>query len=320
MPALAFSHQEEEQEDLHDAPLDHGDGTIPNFPAFYYTKIVLAGGACALVLCLLIFFLLASSVLRFVQSVGSMEPEKRARLMRSSLGVPPKPWPIDYLLPESSRDRRHVGDLYWHEYYQMNKLSEDNPLTINSASDYLQLLSPKRGMSMQFDCLIEVDIKIKALSGDTDDKTLIDGCVDLVEGRATFDMFIRSTIEGENGAVVFYLIILRDSVEATIEMNFLEVPGDGFDIKMCGYTASWKNLYPFIDEQCDCDSSVASVGKFPRYFVAAVEMDDTLFIDFMDGNMPISFKAAIHGSEEKEYCFCNGAVVSVKVSWSAARY
>lgn len=173
---------------------------------------------------------------------------------------------------------------------------------------------------MQFDCLIEVDIKIKALSGDTDDKTLIDGCVDLVEGRATFDMFIRSTIEGENGAVVFYLIILRDSVEATIEMNFLEVPGDGFDIKMCGYTASWKNLYPFIDEQCDCDSSVASVGKFPRYFIAAVEMDDTLLIDFMDGNMPISFKAAIHGSEEKEYCFCNGAVVSVKVSWSAARY
>ena len=49
-------------------------------------------------------------------------------------------------------------------------------------------------------------------------------------------------------------------------------------------------------------------------------MDDMLFIDFMEGNMPISFEAAIHGSDEKLYYFRNGAVVSVKVSWSTAYY
>jgi hypothetical protein len=174
---------------------------------------------------------------------------------------------------------------------------------------------------MQFDCLVEVDIRTKALSGDTNDKTLVDGCFDLIEGRASLDVLSRSAVEGEHGALVFNLIMFRSSVEATICMNFLEVPGGGFDMKMCGFTAIWKNLYAFIDdEQCDCDGFVSSVGKFARYFVAAVQMNDTLFIDFMEGNMPISFEAAIHGSEEKIYYFRNGAVVSVEVSWSTALY
>ncbi|XP_047044608.1 uncharacterized protein LOC124648970 [Lolium rigidum] len=363
MSELALSHEEDKEEeegedgDLEDTPLDPSD------------------------------------VLRFVQSVCNVEPAKRLNLMRDALGVPPKPrdWPNISVLPESSRHRRHVGDLYWHQTYQMNQLSEtclppmrytqccdqstvgqqrcfhkpcpmlqifstrvqladypgptevygciavrdsedyrriylfnrsrDDPLTINSASDYLRLLSPKRGMSMQFDCLVEVDIRTKALSGDADDKILVDGCFDLIEGRATFDVLSRSVLEGEHGAIVFDLIMFRRSVEATIHMNFLEVPGDGFDIKMCGFTAIWKNLYAFIDcEQCECDSFVSSTGKFTQYFVAAVQMDDTLFIDFMEGNMPISFEAAIHGTEEKVYYFRNGAVVSVKVSWSTAHY
>uniref|UniRef100_A0ACD5TZ58 Uncharacterized protein n=1 Tax=Avena sativa TaxID=4498 RepID=A0ACD5TZ58_AVESA len=364
MPELPLSHEEEdkeeEEEDLEDNPLEPED------------------------------------VLRFVQSAGHVEPAKRARLMRDALGVPPKPrdWPSSCLLPESSRDCRHVGGLQWHHTYQMDKLSEtclppmrytecrdeasvrqercfhksspmlqifsarvqtflladnsipievygyiavrdsedyrrnylfnrsrDNPLTLNSASDYLRLLSPKRDLSMQFDCLVEVDIRTKALPGETNDKTLVDGCFDLIEGRATFDVLSRIPVEGEHGALVFNLILFRRSVEATICMDFLEVPGDGFDIKMCGFTAIWKNLYAFIDdEQCECDGFVSSVGRFARYFVAAVKLDDTLFIDFMEGNMPVSFEAAIHGSEEKVYYFRNGAVVSLEVSWSTAYY
>lgn len=358
MPALSHEEDKEEGEDgdLEDTPLDPSD------------------------------------VLRFVQTAGNVEPAKRSQLMRDTLGVPPEPreWPNINVLPESSGHRRHVGDLYWHQIYQMNQLSEtclppmrytrccdqtsvgqqrcfhkprpmlqifstrvqtfltgpievygsvavrdsedyrriylfnrsqDNPLTINSAGDYLRLLSPKRGMSMQFDCLVEVDIRAKALPGDKNDKILVDGCFDLIEGRATFDVLSRSMVEGEHGAIVFNLIMFRRSVEATIHMNFLEVPEDGFDIKMCGFTAIWKNLYAFIDdEQCECDSFVSSIGKFTQYFVAAVQMDDTLFIDFMEGNMPISFEAAIHGTEEKVYYFRNGAMVSVKVSWSTAHY
>ena len=74
----------------------------------------------------LLNLLFCPSVLRFVQSVGYAEPAKRASLMRDALGVPPKPrdWPNIWLLPESSRDRRHVGDLQWHHTYEMDKLSE----------------------------------------------------------------------------------------------------------------------------------------------------------------------------------------------------
>lgn len=334
-------------------------------------------------------------VLRFVESVGSVEPAKWKLLMRDNMGVPPEPydWPNICPLPGSSRDHRLACDLYWHQAYQLNQVSEtclppmrytrccsvastgqqrcfhkprpilqlfstmvhtflkdctrsvevygyiavrdgedyrrnylfnrsrDDPLTINSASDYLRLLSPKRGISMKFDCLVEVDIRTKASPGDTDDKNLVDGCFDLIERRSRFDVLSRIKMEGEHGALVFNLIIFRDSVEATIHMNFLEVPGDGFDIKMCGYTAIWKNMYAFIDDkECDCNSFVSSAGSFSQYFVAAVQMEDTLFIDFMEGSMPISFKADIHGSEEKEYHFCNSAVVSVKVSWSTVLY
>lgn len=276
-------------------------------------------------------------VLRFVESVGSVELAKRKLLMKDTMGVPPEPfdWPNICPLPGSSRDRRSACDLYWHQAYQMNQVSEtclppmrytrccneastgqqrcfhkprpilqlfsttvhtfledctrpvevygyiavrddedyrrnylfnrsrDDPLTINSAGDYLRLLSPKRGISMKFDCLVEVDIRTKALSGDsTDDKNLVDGCFDLIEGRSSFDVLSRIKMEGEHGALVFNLIIFRDSVEATIHMNFLEVPGDGFDIKMCGYTAIWKNLYAFIDDkECDCNSFVSSTDR-----------------------------------------------------------
>jgi hypothetical protein len=50
--------------------------------------------------------------------------------------------------------------------------------------DYLPLLSPVRGMSMAYECLIEVDIRIK---GDKEDVTLVDGCSDLIEGRCIYD-------------------------------------------------------------------------------------------------------------------------------------
>ncbi|KAI5021203.1 hypothetical protein ZWY2020_055048 [Hordeum vulgare] len=260
-------------------------------------------------------------VLRFVESVGSVEPAKWKLLMRDNMGVPPEPydWPNICPLPGSSRDHRLACDLYWHQAYQLNQVSEtclppmrytrccsvastgqqrcfhkprpilqlfstmvhtflkdctrsvevygyiavrdgedyrrnylfnrsrDDPLTINSASDYLRLLSPKRGISMKFDCLVEVDIRTKASPGDTDDKNLVDGCFDLIERRSRFDVLSRIKME-------------------------------------------------------------------------AVQMEDTLFIDFMEGSMPISFKADIHGSEEKEYHFCNSAVVSVKVSWSTVLY
>jgi hypothetical protein len=168
-------------------------------------------------------------------------------------------------------------------------------------------------MSMADECLIEVDIRIK---GDREDVTLVDGCSDLIEGRCTYDTELESTMDDTNGAAIFDSTIFRRAFEATIELDFTKVPAGGMEVKMCGYTALSKNLYYFMDEQCDCDRFVRSAGKHPQYFVAAVPFEDTLFLDFVEGKLSLAFKAAVHGSQAKEYWFRNGAVVLVTVSWS----
>ncbi|KAM0840449.1 hypothetical protein ACQ4PT_059636 [Festuca glaucescens] len=67
----------------------------------------------------------------------------------------------------------------------------------------------------------------------------------------------------------------------------------------------------------DCDGFVASVGKHAQNFVAAVNIGDTLCIDFMEKDRDcISFLGSKHGNEQQLYRFCSGAVVSVQVYWS----
>ncbi|EMS62116.1 hypothetical protein TRIUR3_23260 [Triticum urartu] len=204
----------------------------------------------------------------------------------------------------------------YHRNYLFNQPRTD-PVTINTTSDYLPLTSPVRGMSMTFECLIEVDIRIK---GDIEDVTLVDGCSDLIESRCLYDTEIECTMDDTNGAAMFDFIIFRRALEATIELNFTKVPTGGMEVKMCGYTAISKSLYDFMGEQRECDRFVTSAGKHPQYFIAAVPFEDTLFVDFMEGKLSIPFKAAVHGSQEREYHFSNGAVVSLTVSWSSTYY
>lgn len=115
-------------------------------------------------------------------------------------------------------------------------------------SDYLPLMSPIRGMSMTFECLIEVDIRIK---GDIEDVTLVDGCSDLIESHCLYDTEIECTMDDTNGAAIFDFIIFRRALEATINLNFTKVPTGGMEVKMCGYTAISKGLYYFMGEQCE---------------------------------------------------------------------
>ncbi|KAF6981839.1 hypothetical protein CFC21_000290 [Triticum aestivum] len=324
-----------------------------------------------------------------IQRVSPMEYIKRLLLKRSALSISSAELGVNTklsMIPESSRDFRHSGDLCWHEYYHMSEVSQTvlppkrytqcepltavrcfhepqamlqvfsiklkaylqaigssvdvygfvavrdgedyhrnylfnrprtDPVTINTTSDYLPLMSPIRGMSMTFECLIEVDIRIK---GDIEDVTLVDGCSDLIESHCLYDTEIECTMDDTNGAAMFDFIIFRRALEATIELNFTKVPTGGMEVKMCGYTAISKSLYDFMGEQRECDRFVTSAGKHPQYFIAAVPFEDTLFVDFMEGKLSIPFKAAVHGSQEREYHLSNGAVVSVTVSWSSTYY
>lgn len=330
--------------------------------------------------------------LGIVERVGPREYIKRLLLMRSALDVYSTELDINtviHMLPESSRDCRYTGDLYWHGYYQMNTVSptvlppmrythcdspteqrcfhkphamlqifciklksyledagsplevygfiavrdaedyrrnylfnrsRDNPAIVNQTSDYLSLVSPARGISMSINCLLEIDLRVKAPS-QTEDVTLVDGCSDLVEGRCLYDTEMEGTMNGTNATLIFDIIVFRRALEATIELAFVKVPAGGLEFKMCGYTAVSKSLYSFVGEQCDCDGSIASAGKHLQRFIAAVPFGDTLFVDFMEGRLSVPFKATtVHGSQEKQYHFCNGAVAIVKVSWSASFY
>ncbi|OQU87479.1 hypothetical protein SORBI_3003G286800 [Sorghum bicolor] len=257
----------------------------------------------------------AEDVAGFIEKLGPVEHEERLTLMKASFGIPSEPLRHGNLhpLPECTRERRHVGDRVWHTYYHMSKLVE------KTTDGYLRLLSPRRGMSMRFNCLIEVDIRVKATGDDgTDDKTLADSCTEIVEDQIYFDSLYRCTMSGPYGSAVFYFTVFQLGFEATIELDFLEVPEGGFNIQMCGYTIVQKNYYAFIGKNCECDSFVSSTGRFQQYFVAAVQNDDYFLVDFAEGKSPLVFKPNIHGSEEKEYSFHNGALVSVKVSWSTA--
>ncbi|KAL6851491.1 hypothetical protein ACP4OV_020424 [Aristida adscensionis] len=199
--------------------------------------------------------------------------------------------------------------------YLFNR-SRENPLDIRHTGGYIRLLGPKRGMSMKFNCLFEVDLRIKAIGDDRDDKTLVDGCRELTEGQVCYEMLYRYTSSSLYGSLAFDVIIFRDGVEATIQLDFVEVPEDGFHIQMCGYTTIGKHYYAFIDKSCECDSFIRSTGRLPQYFVAAMQMGDYFLVDLMEGKAPLTFRSALHGTDEKYYYFHNGALVSVKVSWS----
>nr|CDM86284.1 unnamed protein product [Triticum aestivum] len=184
-------------------------------------------------------------------------------------------------------------------------LSRDN-------GGYLSLSYPARGISAM-GCLIEIDIKIKGKDVDKD-LSIIDGSV---KAFGQFDSRTANHVDNVNGKIIFKTYVVRKGVEATIDLEFVEVPIGGFNVRMRGKTVRGKAVYSFITECCDDDSFIASPGKHNKKFVAAVSIGDTLCVDFMEKRREaLSFVSSKHGNEQQPYRFSNGALVFVKVYWS----
>ncbi|KAI4991709.1 hypothetical protein ZWY2020_040095 [Hordeum vulgare] len=183
----------------------------------------------------------------------------------------------------------------------LHRTEADNVPTARALTDggYLRLRNPARGISAT-SCLIEIDIRIKAKHAKLD-TVIIDGSVVAV---GDFDPWRVHHVDWLDGRVTFESSVVERGVEATIQLDFLEVPQGGFHV-------------PMRDEcRRDCDGFIASPGKYDQKFIMAVSYPDTLHIEFMEERGALSFVATKHGNKQHLYRFNNGALVSVQVYWS----
>ncbi|KAL6638756.1 hypothetical protein ACP70R_023615 [Stipagrostis hirtigluma subsp. patula] len=140
----------------------------------------------------------------------------------------------------------------------------ENAQVINSNGGYLRLRNPARGIAgMSY--LIEIDIKMK-VDEIGKDVTIIEG---YLKGTGKeIDLCKENHVYTMEGRVTFESRVLTEGVEATIELDFLEVPEGGFHVQMCGNTVVCENLYSFITERRDCHDFIVSIGKHEQKFVA----------------------------------------------------
>ncbi|KAF0927094.1 hypothetical protein E2562_029852 [Oryza meyeriana var. granulata] len=100
--------------------------------------------------------------------------------------------------------------------------SREHALQIGSDSRILPLISPVRSISARYDALVEYSIRVKndADDGTDEDHDLIDGCFE-------FKLFpldpnimnLKSRIFGPYGPVDIEYLILREAVEATVDVR-----------------------------------------------------------------------------------------------------
>ncbi|TVU08556.1 hypothetical protein EJB05_41965, partial [Eragrostis curvula] len=193
-------------------------------------------------------------------------------------------------------------------------LSSDDPIIMQQGS-LIEMIGPKRGISMGACVLLEFDMRIKKGEQEEDDLQLIDGASDFSEFAPC--RVITSRINGECGAVDITEALLYDAVEATIEVEISKAQ-NGFSLSL----SSFVFIYGLHEEIQLFHGTIGEPCSLRR-FVIAVEMDTWMHMKFKIGQKGcknhieryFSFKANNHGYKCQQV-ICDLASISAKVTWS----
>ncbi|CAM0952190.1 unnamed protein product [Alopecurus aequalis] len=176
------------------------------------------------------------------------------------------------------------------------------------------MAGPKRGIEMLDLTLIEYDMRIKTGDQEKDDLQLIDGA-SIVGPAGSWEPFIFGIRGNSGGAVDITLSRIRRGVEATIEVNILEVQSS-FNLSLCCLTSG------FDEEIWLFDGAIAKSCGLKRCVVAA-RKDSLIDLKFKVGGAQLcssdqhscSFKMKTHG-HDTQVIKIDLALISVKVTWS----
>ncbi|CAN6335352.1 unnamed protein product [Urochloa humidicola] len=201
--------------------------------------------------------------------------------------------------------------------YMFNR-SRDDPITLQQGS-LIEMIGPKRGIEMYSAVLVEYDMRIKKGEQEVDDVQLIDGVSDFDELTTPSCKPFLSRIDGSVGAVDITLALFHGAVEATIEVDILEVHGNGFSLLLSSYVSG-------LEEEIRLFHGIVSRSSGLRRFVVAVVRDTWMHLKFKFGDerggfmddveRRASFKARKHGHDSQQIKLDDATLIMVKVTWS----
>ncbi|KAF8671616.1 hypothetical protein HU200_049942 [Digitaria exilis] len=204
--------------------------------------------------------------------------------------------------------------------YIFNRSREDPFVVGKHGGDsglFIQMAGPKRGIEMRASVLIEYDMKIKRRGKQEDDLQLIDGAACFSELASLDRTVYTQRIGGDCGAVDICFALLRNAVEATIQVGVTQMcHSSGLDFSL---SCSVSRLPPKIEL---FQGVIAEPGDVNRFVVAAVR-GSALIVYLTVGQIGGSeiarqcyaFRAKAHGYDVQQFKF-DFATILVKVSWS----
>ncbi|KAL6871051.1 hypothetical protein ACP4OV_014899 [Aristida adscensionis] len=162
----------------------------------------------------------------------------------------------------------------------------------------------------------EMATGIKSREQEADDLQLIDGVSDFSEITTPTRRPFLSRIDGASGAVDITLTMLRDAVEAIVEVDISQLHQSGLSLLISSFVSDHKQdiqlFHGIVSQPCEL-----------RRCVIAVVRDTCMHLKFKFSGEDLtnevercaSFKAKRHGSSSQQIEL-DEASITVKVTWS----